>query len=904
MKQAHHRTGALGLLALAALAGVAAAAVVGIDLGAELTGSALLRANGFLVVLDERSDRVSPSAVGWNQNDERVYADSAVKALAKVPHNVVTYPVELLGRKTTHPALRHAAALAPYAIVEGVGERAAARVVGRGGEGTARVWNGEEAQAMLLRRQRKLIAGNAGSPIKDVVLTVGPWTTEHERRALIDSAKLAGLNVQSLLNTPVSFAVAYAIERATNGTQRMAFVDMGAASFKVALVTITLTFDKRNKSSTTLLINDLQWDTEAGGRDMDDLVARHLLAELEPAWGKEAASDPRLRQRVLRTVAKTREVLSANKESLFKIESVAGDRDYDGKMTREQFNAIIAPVVDRIEAPIRRALARANWTTDMIDRVQIVGGLTRVPLVQERLMAVFNTSDLARHVSGDEGAMFGAAYVGAHHSSSFRMPEFHLKDISPYGTIASSLGFEAQLFKPGQRLGSKKTITISSNADLFIDVSYDKPSFLLAGGAGGCRAISRYRITGVPTEADHNLTDTPKINAYFRLSSSNLIELDRAEAEISVIQMVEETLKKEKKDDKNASDKDKKEEATKEAKADEKPAADKAEEKPADKAAEKPAEGKTAEEKAAEEEKPVKVLKPVKRIHRITLKVERESQCVKDLTPEQLKKMGERLDELDAVDAARIERGEAMNKLESFVYQTRHELEADAASFEAVAAPGELEALQQSMSEAHEWLEDNAETATTQEFRDKLKPMSKVVDRLKFLHSEADLRAKWPEFVPLVAKTLRESLANVSALRDVTENETKKVSAQIDEFEAWFESKSREQTQKKAHEDPAYTSSDVEGFLKDLQASVRLLSLRPVKKPPQPEKKPEEAKPEKEAAEPEATEDAEPQADGVVEEQQHADKAAENKQEAQQEAEQQEQQPDTEDEKTEEKTEL
>lgn len=693
----------------------------------------------------------------------------------------------------------------------------------------------EEAVAMILKNVRRFaeVSSKAGpGQIKDAVLTTRAFATAHERMALIEAAKLAGLNVIALVSTPSAFAVTYGMERATNETSRQAIVDVGASAFEAAFVSTVKTVNPRtNRTTATISVHSIAWDASLGGRDF---VARLVSLMLNRA-GKEARrifeSDKRLHYRALAEAEKTMEVLSVNKDAAFKISTP--ERDYEGRVTREEFEEACADLLAKIAPPLAAALARANWTAEQVDYVQIVGGATRIPAVQKALLAAFKKQELHRHLSSDEGAAFGAAYLGAHLSSAHRSAhDFVLKDITPFSVSANALGYDSALFKAGARIGSKKTLSVhTAEPEFDVTLSYAEPS--MQPFQGPCSQISKYTISGVPgrDRFPNATSDRPKVQLHFALTHTGLVELTGAEAEVTVVSLVE--VKPKPSNETNAT-------SNTSAPANE---AQDAEEKE-DEGEKEETDGTTEEkkgdgdEKKEEEEEEKPKFKEVRNVHRIALKFVRSSLCIRDRTEREISASLAKLEEFEKIDRAHKELAEARNGLEEYVFRTRELLgnEQSRKELEVYAKEGVLEKLDQDLSVTMNWLEEESEGATTEELRSRLATLRAPGDAAYRRQFEAKHRARAAAMLLFTANYTRSAIVNTTATREISEEEVARLVKQCDEAEAWVAEKMDQQSKMPANEDPVFWVSEVEDKVEEFAKTLKWLSVRPKKKPPPPSK--------------------------------------------------------------------
>ena len=879
-------------------------AILGIDYGSQWIKAAVLRPGFFDVVENEVNKRKTSAALAFSKQDnERILGKTALRVLFRNPERAFVHTAELLGKP-------YSAALArqyhPYATLRD--EARGTYVFSLDYSDTIRNISAEEVSGVILQYVKRFSEAYAKTPLTDCVITVKSYATAHEKAALIDAARLAGLNVIGLISAPAAFAVTYGMEKATNVSQNLAIVDMGDASLEVALATVVDAPRKKNsaRSTAAVTVRGLGYDPTLGGREFVARLTALLLRKMGLAREITNYADRRAYYRVEAHAEKIMEVLSVNKDALFKISFP--ERDYEGTVTRNEFEAACTDLVARVAAPVARALADANWTADDVTYVQIVGGATRIPAVQEALKNALGKKVLQRHLSSDEGAAFGAAYLGAHLSTLHRMKkDLALKDISPYGVDVTINGKTLPLFKPGSRYGSKKTLTLHNKDDFAISLAYAKDADI---EQGLCRDIINISVSGIPSRANYNLTEDPKLQIQLTLKHTGLIEVTKAHSDIHEIVYVEETVKKQKKkkakksteeDEKKASkeeeeeehnkkseeeEKDKKmdekekenikekeeeKETTKDVKNDnenekneeenennddddnnkEEEKNEKEEEEEEEKEKEEDKEdkedegdddeededNKKEEEKKKEEEEVKKILKPVKKFHSIKLKTVTEYLCIRERTPAEVEASRKKLAAFDQADQDRKDLAEAKNNLEEYIFQTRETLSGPERKTLAVyCEPGTLEKIEEDLSAAFAWLEEEEDGEATKisALRDKLRDLRKAGDAILFRKAEAEERPDAIKYLRFALNFTREAIANATANRNISDES---IQAKLDkcyEVEKWLDDAVKRQDATPLSKDPAVLISEIEDKADDLKIIVKWLHKQPKKKTPKP----------------------------------------------------------------------
>ena len=398
--------------------------------------------------------------------------------------------------------------------------------------------------------------------VKDCVLTVPSFYTQHERRALLDAAALADLNILALLDENTAAGLHYGIDRIDDEPQNMVFYNMGASALQVSVMQFYSYDRKEGKYSKAKKVGAFQvlgkaWDASLGGIAFDSRVVNHMADEFNEIWDKKRGDGetkdvrkfarPMAKLRIMAN--KVKHVLSANNDFPIFIDGLHDDINYQSHLSRATFEEICHDLLERSSDPITRALTAANMTMEDIHGIELIGGGMRVPKVQDSIReALGNDMKLGMHINSDESMALGAAFHGANISTAFKVRHVGMTDINPF-PISISLdelnevvetkdGEEpwskfATIFKANGKVGVKKTIAFTHETDVACALDYDDDNEALPAGTG--KSIEKYTITGVADfakEMAEKELGSPKVSLQFELSTSGLVKLVKAEAAV------------------------------------------------------------------------------------------------------------------------------------------------------------------------------------------------------------------------------------------------------------------------------------------------------------------------------------------------------------------------------------
>ena len=377
------------------------------------------------------------------------------------------------------------------------------------------------------------------------------WFTEAQRRSILDAAEIGGLNTLRLMNDTTATALSYGITKTELPEDRyrnVAIVDVGHSNMSVAIVAF-------KKGQLTVL--STAYDQHLGGRDFDKELVEHFAKVFKEKYKIDVKTSPKALHRVYTGVEKLKKVLSANMTAPLHIESVMNDIDVSAMLKRDELEALVAPLLHRITAPLERALKDSKLNKDDIHSVEVVGGSTRIPALKDRISAFFG-KPLSFTLNADEAVARGAALACAMYSPIFRVREFSVHDITSYPIQFSweptpeIENEEASLvvFSRNNPVPSTKILTFYRKEPFYVEIAYADPS----GLPGKINPwIARYMIKNVTPAADGGLSIV-KVKA--RMNLHGVINVESAY--IVAEEEVEEVIKEEKKEEKKEAKKENK----------------------------------------------------------------------------------------------------------------------------------------------------------------------------------------------------------------------------------------------------------------------------------------------------------------------------------------------------------
>ncbi|PLW38260.1 hypothetical protein PCANC_14892 [Puccinia coronata f. sp. avenae] len=495
--------------------------VVGLDVGNMASKIGLARKRGIDIIANEVSNRATPSLVAFGPRNRSI-GESAKTQETSNFRNTVGSLKRLIGRSANDPDVTDIESKFLNAELVDAQGTVGVKVNYLGEE---QVLSATQLYAALLARLRDTAQAELKANVNDVVIAVPGWYTDIQRRAVLDAAEIANLHPLRLINELTATALGYGITKTDlpppeEKPRYVAFVDIGHSQYQVAIVAF---------SKGALHVKGFAYDHHFGGRDLDFALLQHFAAEFKEKYKIDVLSNKKAIFRLAAAVEKLKKVLSANAQAPLNVESLMNDIDASSSFTREAFEELIAPLLERTIAPLERALAQADISKDDIETVELIGGSTRVPALKSRVQEFFG-KPLSFTCNQDEAVARGATLACAGLSPIFKVREFAVTDIANFAITTAwqptpdDNNISLETFIPESHVPSGKQLTFYRSEPFELEVRYSEPQ-KLPGSANPF--IGRYVVRNVGPDAKGQPTSV-KIKA--KLNISGLVSLEGAVA--------------------------------------------------------------------------------------------------------------------------------------------------------------------------------------------------------------------------------------------------------------------------------------------------------------------------------------------------------------------------------------
>lgn len=466
--------------------------IIGIDLGTTNSAMAVMQSGKPEIIANSEGNRTTPSVVAINKNKERLVGQVANRQRVTNPTNTIFGVKRLIGRKFSDKEVQRDLELMPYKIVKsGTGVKV---------EMADKGYSPEEVSAMILSKLKADAEAFLGEPVTEAVITVPAYFDDSQRQATKDAGKIAGLEVKRIINEPTAAALAYGLDKGKE--EKIAVFDLGGGTFDVSILQL---------GDGVFEVLSTNGDTHLGGEDFDMRIVNHFVDEFKKESGIDVKTDKAAMQRLKEEAEKAKKELSTTEVAdinlPFLTADAEGPKHFEYKLTRAKLIDLVGELIDKTAGPCEKALKDAKLKASDINEVILVGGMTRMPAVIEKVKSVFG-KDPMQGVNPDEVVAVGAATQGGVLQGDVK--DVLLLDVTPLSLGIETLGgVMTKLIERNTTVPTSKSETFSTAADnqpqVEISVAQgeremfgdNKPlrSFTLDGIAPAPRGVPQIEVT-------------------------------------------------------------------------------------------------------------------------------------------------------------------------------------------------------------------------------------------------------------------------------------------------------------------------------------------------------------------------------------------------------------------------
>jgi molecular chaperone DnaK len=479
--------------------------IIGIDLGTTNSAMAVMQSGKPEIIANSEGNRTTPSVVAVNKNGERLVGQVARRQQVTNSKNTVYEVKRLIGRNFNDKEVQRDLKLMGYEIIKS-GNSVKVKMADK-------EYSPEEISAMILGKLKSDAESFLGDKVTEAVITVPAYFDDSQRQATKDAGKIAGLEVKRIINEPTAAALAYGLDKGGKADEKIAVYDLGGGTFDVSILEL---------GDGVFEVKSTNGDTHLGGADFDRVIINYFADEFKKEHGVDITDDKAAMQRLRDEAEKAKIELSTAQEVDVNLPFLTADADgpkhFEHKLTRAKLESLVADLIDKTADPCEKALKDAGVKASEVDAVVLVGGMTRMPAVQEKVKQIFG-KDPMKGVNPDEVVAIGAAIQGG-------VLQGDVKDVLLLDVTPLSLGIET-MGGVMTKLIERNTTIPTSKSEVFSTAADNQPQVEVHVAQGerdmieGNKSLGRFILDGIPPAP----RGVPQIEVTFNIDANGILNV-------------------------------------------------------------------------------------------------------------------------------------------------------------------------------------------------------------------------------------------------------------------------------------------------------------------------------------------------------------------------------------------
>ena len=480
--------------------------IVGIDLGTTNSAVAVMEGGDPVIIPTAEGGNLLPSVVAFNKQGERLVGQIAKRQAVVNSENTAYSVKRLMGRRIDDPETQRTREMVPYEIVAGPQQDASIHI-----PVVNRTYSPQEISSMILQKLKRDAEAYLGEPVTQAVITVPAYFNDSQRQATKDAGKIAGLEVMRIINEPTAAALAYGLDK--KGSETILVFDLGGGTFDVSLLEV---------GDGVIEVRATNGDTHLGGDDWDERAVEWVISEFKKEQGIDLGQDPQALQRLREAAEKAKVELSSLMETEINLPFITADasgpKHLQMKLTRAKFEQLTEHLVERCRGPFEQVLKDANLSAQDLDEVILVGGATRMAMIQELVQSLTHKVP-NKSVNPDEVVALGAGIQGG--VLGGEVEDVVLLDVTPLSLGLETMGEVMTVLIPrNTTLPTRKTEIFSTAEDsqTAVDIHVlqgERPM------AHDNKTLGKFRLDGIPTAP----RGVPQIEVTFDIDANGILDV-------------------------------------------------------------------------------------------------------------------------------------------------------------------------------------------------------------------------------------------------------------------------------------------------------------------------------------------------------------------------------------------